>query len=278
MPDPWSGPEDEPPEVVDPPEAGEEPNQPRPGAGAGPADLATLATLGITRLPTGQDVPPFGIHTLAIVGQVEGHIVLPPHNKTTKYEHVLPLLVAVETNPKIEGLLVVLNTVGGDVEAGLALAEMLASMEKPTVSLILGGGHSIGLPIALACDVSFVAPTATVTIHPIRMTGLVVGVPQTFEYLEKMQDRVIRFITEHSRISETRLRQLMFRTGELARDIGTVLVGKDAAQAGLIDEVGGLAQAMARLRAMIETRRAAGGRGAGGRRPGPARPEGVPVH
>jgi ATP-dependent protease ClpP protease subunit len=202
---------------------------------------------GATEVPRAKS----NIHCLTIVGQIEGHVVLPSQNKTTKYEHIMPQLVAVEMNPEIEGLLVILNTVGGDVEAGLALAELLATMSTPSVSLILGGGHSIGIPIAVASDYSFIAPTATMTIHPIRLSGLVIGVPQTYEYLDKMQDRVVKFVVENSRISEGRLRGLMFRTGELARDIGTVLVGEEAVSEGLIDEVGGVAPALAKLNALI---------------------------
>jgi ATP-dependent protease ClpP protease subunit len=198
---------------------------------------------------------PSNIHCLVVVGQIEGHILLPSQNKTTKYEHVLPQLVAVEQSDAIEGLLVLLNTVGGDVEAGLAIAEMLASMRKPRVSLVLGGGHSIGMPLAIACDYSFIATTATVTVHPIRLTGMIIGVPQTFEYLEKMQDRVVKFVVNHSRITEEKYRELMFRTGELARDIGTVLVGKDAVDVGLIDEVGGLREALAKLEELIAERK-----------------------
>lgn len=199
------------------------------------------------------EIPQFKseIHCLTIVGQVEGHMVLPPQNKTTKYEHIIPQLVAIEENPEIKGVLIVLNTVGGDVEAGLALAEMLASLSKPTVSIVVGGGHSIAVPIAVAADYSFIAPTATMTVHPIRLTGLVIGVPQTYEYLDKMQDRVVRFVCSHSKISEEKFRELMFRTGELARDIGTVLVGKDAVECGLIDEMGGLKQAVHHLRSLI---------------------------
>ena len=179
-------------------------------------------------------------------------MILPPQNKTTKYEHIIPQLVAVEENPAIKGLLVVLNTVGGDVEAGLAIAEMIASMSKPSVSIVLGGGHSIGVPIAVATDYSLIAHTATMTIHPIRLSGLVIGVPQTYEYLDKMQDRVVRFVTSHSRITDAKFRELMFRTGELARDIGTVLVGKDAVEVGLIDAVGGIRAAVAELRRLID--------------------------
>lgn len=204
------------------------------------------------------DIPSFksDIHCLTIAGQVEGHMVLPPQNKTTKYEHVIPQLVAVEENPQIKGLLVVLNTVGGDVEAGLALAEMIASLSKPTVSIVLGGGHSIGSSIAVSTDYSFIAPSATMTIHPIRLTGLVIGVAQTYEYLDKMQDRVIKFVTEHSRISDKKLRDLMFKTGDLARDIGTVLVGNDAVEIGLIDEMGGLTDALRKTRELINRKEA----------------------
>lgn len=191
------------------------------------------------------------IHVLSIIGQIEGHMLLPTKNKTTKYEHVLPQLVAVEQDPKIQGLLVILNTVGGDIEAGLAIAEMVNSLSKPVVSLVLGGGHSIGAPIAVAADHSFIAPTATITIHPIRLTGLVIGVPQTYEYLDKMQDRVIQFLVKHSRITEARLREAMFRTGELVRDVGTVLIGRDAVDLGLISELGGLSKAMAMLHRLI---------------------------
>lgn len=198
--------------------------------------------------------PEGGIHCLPIIGQVEGHMLLPPKAKTTKYEHIIPQLVAVEQNPNIKGLLVLLNTVGGDIEAGLAIAEMIRTLSKPKVSLILGGGHSIGGPIAVAADRSFIAGTASVTIHPIRLTGLVIGVPQTYEYLDKMQDRVVRFIVENSHIGEMRLRELMFRTGELVRDVGTVLIGADAVRVGLIDEIGGLAEAFQYLRRLIEER------------------------
>lgn len=213
--------------------------------------VGTLQQLGQLEIPK----PESNIHCITIVGQIEGHIILPPQNKTTKYEHIIPQLVAIEQNPKIEGLLVILNTIGGDVEAGLALAEMIASMTKPTVSLVLGGGHSIGVPIAVASNYSFIAETATMTIHPIRLTGLVIGVPQTFEYLDKMQDRVIKFVVQHSKIEEDTLRKLMFNTGQLARDIGTVLVGADAVRYGLIDEVGGLGEAVKKLEELINERK-----------------------
>lgn len=209
--------------------------------------LENLKELGQIDIPTFKS----DIHCLTIAGQVEGHMVLPPQNKTTKYEHVIPQLVAVEENPQIKGLLVVLNTVGGDVEAGLALAEMIASLSKPTVSIVLGGGHSIGSSIAVSTDYSFIAPSATMTIHPIRLTGLVIGVAQTYEYLDKMQDRVIKFVVEHSHISDKKLRDLMFKTGDLARDIGTVLVGNDAVEIGLIDEMGGLTDALRKTRELI---------------------------
>lgn len=182
-------------------------------------------------------------------------MVLPNQNKTTKYEHILPQLVALEQHPDIEGVLVILNTVGGDVEAGLAIAEMLSSISKPTVSLVLGGGHSIGVPISVCTSYSYIAETASMTIHPIRITGQILTVPQTFEYLEKMQDRVVRFVVKHSRITEERFRELMFRTGELARDIGTVLIGKDAVDCGLIDEVGGIGASMRKLNELVEQAR-----------------------
>ncbi|MTI60655.1 MAG: Clp protease ClpP [Firmicutes bacterium] len=206
----------------------------------------------------GENTPPLpvksDIHTISIIGQIEGHLVLPPKNKTTKYEHIIPQLVAVEESPNIKGLLVILNTVGGDIEAGLAISEMLSSMNKPTVSIVLGGGHSIGVPIAVATDYSLIVATASMTVHPIRLTGMVIGVPQTYEYLDKMQDRVISFVTRHSRITDDDFRHLMFQTGELVRDVGTVLVGEEAVNSGIIDGVGGLNQALERLCYMINTR------------------------
>mgnify|MGYP001098874054 FL=1 len=214
--------------------------------------IEKIQQLGQTNVPQMSDS---NIHCLTIVGQIEGHFQLPPQNKTTKYEHVIPQIVAIEQNPKIEGLLVVLNTVGGDVEAGLAIAEMLASLSKPTVSLVLGGGHSIGVPIAVSTNYSFIAETATMTIHPIRLTGLVIGVPQTFEYLDKMQDRVINFVTKHSKISPEQFKDLMFAKGNLTRDIGTNVIGSDAVKYGLIDEVGGIGQAMNKLNELIQQRK-----------------------
>ncbi|USG67992.1 ClpP family protease [Brevibacillus ruminantium] len=213
--------------------------------------IDSITTLGQTNVPQLES----NIYCLSVIGQVEGHIQLPPQNKTTKYEHIIPQLVAAEQNSKIEGVMVILNTVGGDVEAGLAIAEMVASLSKPVVTLVLGGGHSIGVPIAVAGDYSFIAETATMTIHPIRLTGLVIGVPQTFEYLDKMQDRVVSFISRHSNITEDKFRELMLRTGELTRDIGTNVVGTDAVKYGLIDEVGGLGKALKKLNELIEIAR-----------------------
>ena len=192
------------------------------------------------------------IHLLSIIGEIEGHESLSPNTKTTKYEHVLPKLASIEDDDSVDGVMVIINTVGGDVEAGLAIAELMASMHKPVVSLVLGGGHSIGVPIAVAARKSLIASTATMTIHPIRMTGLVLGVQQSFDYLERMQDRVIGFVTSHSGISDRQMRQYMMNTGELARDIGTVLAGDEAVKCGLIDEVGGLAEALASLHQMID--------------------------
>ncbi|MDM5319988.1 ClpP family protease [Bacillus altitudinis] len=214
--------------------------------------MSKIQQLGETAIPQlPQDT---NIHCLTIIGQIEGHMQLPPQNKTTKYEHVIPQIVAVEQNPKIEGLLIILNTVGGDVEAGLAIAEMLASLSKPTVSIVLGGGHSIGVPIAVSCDYSYIAETATMTIHPVRLTGLVIGVPQTFEYLDKMQERVINFVTSHSNITEEKFKELMFSKGNLTRDIGTNVVGHEAAEYGLMNEVGGVGQAIKKLNELIGER------------------------
>ncbi len=196
------------------------------------------------------------IHCLTIIGQIEGHYILPPQNKTTKYEHVLPQLVAIEESKDIKGLLILLNTVGGDVEAGLAIAELIAGMQTPTVSIVLGGGHSIGVPLAVSAKKSFIVPSATMTIHPVRMNGLVLGVPQSFSYFDKMQDRIVRFVTQNSDISEDRFRELMMKTGELAMDVGTSIDGETAVQEGLIDELGGLSDAIECLYRMIEEREA----------------------
>ena len=195
------------------------------------------------------------IHCLTIIGQIEGHTVLPSSTKTTRYEHVIPQLVAIEEEPEIDGLLILLNTVGGDVEAGLALAELVAGMKKPTVSLVLGGGHSIGVPLAVAARRSFIVPTATMTVHPVRMNGMLVGVPQTMDYFQRMQERITRFVTANSRISPERFTQLMMNTRELVLDVGTVLEGRDAVEEGLIDSLGGLSDAVDCLYEMIDRRR-----------------------
>ncbi|SDN38897.1 ClpP family protease [Acetanaerobacterium elongatum] len=192
------------------------------------------------------------IHCLTIVGQVEGHYILPPQNKTTKYEHVIPQLVAIEEDPEIEGLLIILNTVGGDVEAGLAIAELIAGMKKPTVSIVLGGGHSIGVPLAVCAKHSFIVPSASMTIHPIRLSGLVLGVPQTLSYFDKMQERIVRFVSDNSNISADKFRELMTKTGELVMDIGTVLDGEKAVEVGIIDSLGGLSDAISCLYDLIE--------------------------
>ena len=199
--------------------------------------------------------PRGNIHCLNIIGQVEGHMVLPPQNKTTKYEHVLPQLIAIEENPEIDGLMVLLNTVGGDVEAGLAIAEMIAGMSKPTVSLVLGGGHSIGVPLAVATDYSFIAPTATMTVHPLRMNGVVIGVMQTFQYFQNMQDRIIDFVVSNSNISYDKFKQLMFTTDEIANDVGSILFAKKAVEYGLINEMGGLKDALEKMYELIEKER-----------------------
>ena len=193
------------------------------------------------------------IHCLTIIGQIEGHYILPAQNKTTKYEHVIPQLLAVEQDPEIEGLVVSLNTVGGDVEAGLAIAELLSGMRKPTVSLVLGGGHSIGVPLAVSARRSFIVPSATMTVHPVRMNGLVLGVPQTLSYFDRMQERIVKFVTDNSRISPERFRQLMMNKDELVMDVGTVLDGQAAVDEGLIDSLGGVSDVIAALYEMIES-------------------------
>ena len=192
------------------------------------------------------------IQLLTIIGEVEGHECLAANSKTTKYEHVIPMLAAVEENPQIQGLLVLINTVGGDVDSGLAIAEMIASISKPSVSLVLGGSHSIGVPLAVSTDYSFIVPTGTMMIHPVRMNGLIIGVAQTFEYFQKIQDRIAGFITDHSRISKARLMQLMLETGELTKDVGSVLVGEQAVSEGLIDELGGIHDAYDKLYKMLD--------------------------
>ena len=192
------------------------------------------------------------IHCLTIIGQIEGHYILPSQNKTTKYEHVIQQRVAIEESAEIEGLLIILNTVGGDVEAGLAIAELLSTMKTPTASLVLGGGHSIGVPLAVSCQKSFIVPSATMTVHPVRMNGLVLGVPQTLSYFEKMQDRIVNFVENNSKISAQNFRALMMKTGELVMDVGTVLDGEGAVQCGLVDELGGLSDALGYLNDTIE--------------------------
>ena len=191
------------------------------------------------------------IYTLTIIGQVEGHQVAPENVKTTKYEHVLPLLAGIEESEDIQGLLLLLNTVGGDIEAGLAIAEMIAGMKKPTVSLVLGGGHSIGIPLAVCTKKSFITPTASMTVHPVRMTGLVVGAPQTFRYFQRIQEQIADFVTTNSKISREEFEGYMMATGEMATDVGTILYGKEAVASGLIDRLGGLNDALSALRAMI---------------------------
>lgn len=195
------------------------------------------------------------IHLLNIIGEIEGHECLPPNTKTTKYEHVLPVLAEIEDNKQIDGMLVLLNTVGGDVEAGLAMAEMISSIQKPVVTLVLGGGHSIGVPLAVSGDYSFIVPTATMVVHPIRMNGMVIGVKQNYEYIERMQDRIIAFTVSHSGIQEDRLRKIMMNNKQLVKDIGSMLVGEEAVQEGLIDAVGGIHEAMEYLHQLISKKK-----------------------
>ena len=204
------------------------------------AEINEVTELGQTRQGS--------IHCLSIIGQIEGHQILPEDVKTTKYEHVLPMLAAIEESPEIPGLLILLNTVGGDVEAGLAIAELSAGMSTPTVSLVLGGGHSIGVPLAVAAKRSFIAPTASMTIHPVRINGLVIGAPQTYEYLAGMQERIVSFVTAHSRISRRDYTRLMSDTRKLANDVGTILSGEEAVQCGLIDQIGTLSDALEYLK------------------------------
>jgi len=192
------------------------------------------------------------IHCLTVIGQIEGHYQLPEGQKATQYEHLIPLLVSIEESREIDGMLMVLSTMGGDVEAGLALAEMVASMKKPTVSLVLGGGHSIGVPLAVSARRSFIVPSATMTVHPVRMSGTVIGVPQTYYYFERMQDRIVRFVTAHSGVSEDCFREMLLRTDQIASDVGSLIDGGEAVRCGLIDEVGGLSDALGALRKMIQ--------------------------
>ena len=203
---------------------------------------------------TGEVALSHKIHLLSVIGEIEGHECLSANSKTTKYEHVLPRLAAIEDSPEIDGLLILLNTVGGDVEAGLAIAEMIASLSKPTVSLVLGGSHSIGVPIAVSTDFSFIVKTGTMVIHPVRMNGTVIGAPQTYDYFKQMQDRILGFISEHSRAGRERLEELMLDTGILTKDLGTILVGGDAVEEGLIDAVGGISDALGKLYEMMDDR------------------------
>ena len=194
---------------------------------------------------------------LSIIGQIEGHYVLDSNQKATKYDHLLPLLVSLEESEKIDGILIIINTLGGDVEAGLAIAEMIASLDKPTASIVLGGGHSIGVPLAVSARRSFIVPSATMTIHPVRTSGVVLGVPQAFDYLEKMQDRIINFIVKHSSVNEEHLRHIISRTDVLVNDIGSILDGYEATECGLIDEVGGVSDALRYLKGEVEKRKKA---------------------
>lgn len=195
------------------------------------------------------------IHTLTIIGQIEGHQVLPSSVKTTRYEHVMPMLSSVEESDEIDGLLLLVNTVGGDIEAGLGIAELIAGMRKPTVSLVLGGGHSIGVPLAVSAKKSFIVPSAGMTIHPVRMTGVVVGAPQTYQYLSRIQERIVEFVVNHSGVSRQRLLQYMMATDEIATDVGTVIYGRQAVECGLIDRIGGLGDALECLHGMIDNKK-----------------------
>ncbi len=192
------------------------------------------------------------IHLLTIIGEVEGHELLGANSKTTKYEHLIPSLAQIEDDPEIQGVLILINTIGGDVESGLAIAEMIASLSKPTVSLVLGGSHSIGVPLAVASDYSLIVPTGTMLIHPVRMSGMVIGARQTYEYFKRMQDRITGFIAEHSHAEQTQIEKMMMDTGYMTKDLGTILVGKEAVNAGIIDEVGGIREAYRKLNRMIE--------------------------
>ena len=225
--------------------------QPTPEAAALSQQLGQLPETGSVTTDNGQHI----IHCLTIIGQIEGHYILPSNNKTTKYEHLIPQLVAIEESPVIEGLLVILNTVGGDIEAGLALAELIAGMKKPTVSLVLGGGHSIGVPLAVAAKRSFIAQTATMTLHPVRMTGLMLGVPQAFSYFQRMQERISGFVELNSKMTAKRFSELCMKTDELVLDIGSILDGERAVSEGLIDEPGSLSSAIQALYKIIDENR-----------------------
>ena len=213
--------------------------------------IQPIVEMGSSTIRTGRGT----VHVLTIVGQIEGHQLLPPTSKSTKYEHVMPLLAMVEESEEVDGLLVLLNTVGGDIEAGLGIAELIASMSKPTVSLVLGGGHSIGVPLAVSAKRSFIAPSAAMTIHPVRLNGLVIGVPQTFYYFERIQERILQFVTANSSIKRETFTKLMLQTGELAADVGSVIYGEEAVHLGIIDQLGGLREGLDWLyRKMDETR------------------------
>ena len=211
-------------------------------------ELERITELGAQITKSGKG----NIYTLTIIGQVEGHQVLPENVKSTKYEHILPLLAGIEESEEYDGVLLLLNTVGGDIEAGLAIAEMVAGMKKPTVSLVLGGGHSIGIPLAVCTKKSFITPTASMTVHPVRMTGLVVGAPQTFRYFHRIQEQIADFVTANSGISRAQFESYMMATGEMATDVGTILYGKEAVSSGLIDQLGGLNDALEALHQMIK--------------------------
>ncbi|CAK7043679.1 ATP-dependent Clp protease proteolytic subunit [Tissierella sp. P1] len=213
--------------------------------------LENIKELGVANIPETKN----NIQFISIIGEIEGHTISPNDKKATKYEHIIPLLIAAQQDPKIEGIFIILNTVGGDVEAGLALAELINSVDKPKVSLVLGGGHSIGVPLATSTDYSFIVPTATMTIHPIRTTGLVIGVPQTFRYFQKMQQRIINFILRTSEIGNKILTELMYSTDEIANDVGTILVGEEAVKYKLINEVGGFSTALKKLNDIIESKK-----------------------
>ena len=214
------------------------------GKQVGENNVQNSMDMGITSIENSED----SFYCLSIIGQIEGHYALDGNQKATKYDHVIPLLVALEESEKVDGIIILINTLGGDVEAGLAIAEVIASLKKPTVSIILGGGHSIGVPLAVSADRSFIVPSATMTIHPVRTTGLVLGVSQAFDYLNKMQDRIIRFIIDHSNVKEADFREMISRTDILVNDIGSILEGEEAVKCGLIDEVGGVSDALAYLK------------------------------
>lgn len=211
-------------------------------------NIDNIKEMGVPSIPETKN----NIQFISIIGEIEGHSIAPNDKKATKYEHIIPLLIAAQQDPKIEGIFIILNTVGGDVEAGLALSELINSVDKPKVSLVLGGGHSIGVPLATSTDYSFIVPTATMTIHPIRTTGLVIGVPQTFRYFQKMQQRIINFVLRTSNISSETLNELMYSTDEIANDVGTILVGEEAVKYKLIDEVGGFSKALKKLKELVD--------------------------